>query len=265
MSWSWLTAFLLHVGFIVGVGGAFFLCWMGRAQVGRGIALAGLGAGFAAAGLRFAVATESPNRVGASAWQAELSAAAPVLTLLILVVALLAVSLPAAAGRALSAAALVGVGLATAGLARPAGEIPDWLLAPVLAIHVVGVVIWAGALLPLAATLRTGGEAAHASLRRFSGVIHLVFMPMLASGMLLALLRLGHLEALWASAFGRILLVKVVLIVVLLVIAAMNRFRLTGPSLAGDARSVARLRAAILAEVALIAGILALVAIWRAF
>jgi putative copper export protein len=43
----------------------------------------------------------------------------------------------------------------------------------------------------------------------------------------------------------------------------MNRFRLTDPGLAGDRRSMARLRAAILAEAALIAAILGLVALWR--
>lgn len=264
MSWSWLAAVLLQGGFVVGVGGAVFRCWLAEGRGGRAIPLAGLGAGLAAASLLAMRPAWPSNRLEGPAWQAELSVVAPGLAVLVLGAALVALFLPVAAGRALSAAALAGVGAVAAGLARAPGDIPGWLLAPVLAGHVVGVVVWGGALLPLAAALRAGGEAAGAPLRRFACVIHLIFLPMLASGMMLALLRLGHLDALWVSAFGRILLAKLLIVVVLLVIAAMNRFRLTVPSLAGDARSIARLRVAILAEAGLIAGILGLVAAWRA-
>ncbi len=106
-------------------------------------------------------------------------------------------------------------------------------------------------MLPLAATLRTN------ALTRFSRVAPVPIVLLVASGATLAVVQLGAISALWETAYGRILAAKITLVVILLGIAAWNRYRLTPRA---DTNG---LRRTIAAEIVLAVLILGLAATWR--
>jgi copper transport protein len=76
-------------------------------------------------------------------------------------------------------------------------------------------------------------------------------------------IQIGTPSALVDTGYGQVLLAKGALLVVLFILAGLNRLRLTRPALAGDAVSLRRLSASIGAEIVLVAVILAVVALWR--
>ena len=159
------------------------------------------------------------------------------------------------------AGALAAVGGASAamsfawvGHAHATGD--PWTTA-CIALHLVAVAFWIGALGPLALLTRTGDpRRAGAAAARF-GRIALAVVSVLAAAGLIALSRfLGHASALWDSAYGRTMCVKLVLVAGLLSLAAFNKFRLTPRLLAGDAAAAHSMRRSIHAEMALAAAIL---------
>jgi copper transport protein len=161
----------------------------------------------------------------------------------------------------LAAIAFVGVGLALAASGHASAAEPQWLTRPAVFVHAVSVAFWLGALMPLGALLRRGeGQVA---LVRFSRAIPFAIVPLLASGVTLAVIQVGQPEALITTAYGRVLLIKLALVVVLLLLAAFNRWRLTGPAEAGEPVATRRLVIAILIEGLLAFGVLAAVTTWR--
>jgi copper transport protein len=123
---------------------------------------------------------------------------------------------------------------------------------PIVFIHTVGVAFWIGALAPLALGLRAG--AGRAALAWFSRAIPLVLAPMLLAGLWLSVVQLGSLEALWTTAYGRVLAAKLAAVMMLLALAALNRFHL---------KTSTRLVRSISAEIVVAILILGLVAVWR--
>jgi copper transport protein len=131
-------------------------------------------------------------------------------------------------------------------------------------VHVVGVSIWTGALLPLGLLLLgREKEAGPAALARFSAMIPYAVAPLVLAGILLAVIQVGTPEALVTTGYGLVLLAKAALLVPLFALAAINRLWLTRPALAGDALATRRLAASVAAEIVLVAVILAVVALWR--
>jgi putative copper resistance protein D len=131
------------------------------------------------------------------------------------------------------------------------------LLAPLLFIHLTAVHWWLGALIPLIAVTR-GVEPAAAveTIESFGGRAVLVVGGLLAAGALLVLLLTGGTVDL-DIAYQQRLLIKLALVALLLVLAAVNRLRLT-PLLARDyQRGAAQLRTSIRLEIAVAALILA--------
>ena len=146
-----------------------------------------------------------------------------------------------ASGVALSTQPWTGHGAAGEG---PAG------LAHLLAdiVHLLAAGLWLGALTGLLLMLwRADGTdgllSAHLALERFSGVGSAVVGVLIATGLLntWALVGFDHLGRLSGSLYGRLLLLKLALFAAMLILAALNRWRLT-PALAksveaGDSRS----------------------------
>jgi copper transport protein len=127
-------------------------------------------------------------------------------------------------------------------------------------LHGVSVAFWVGALLPLAAALHAG--AGWPELARFSKVIPLPLLILVASGFLLAVVQVQQLDAVWSTSYGLILSAKLAAVSVLLALAAANR-ALTPRVTAGGAGSAQWLRRSIQAEFAIAVAILGLVACWR--
>jgi putative copper resistance protein D len=134
---------------------------------------------------------------------------------------------------------------------------PRLLLAALLLVHIGIAAFWFGSLLPLRRiALQESPANAGRVIEAFSKVA-LILVPLLAAaGTALAVLFLGSWGNL-ASAYGRLILVKIALFGLLMVLAAMNRWRY-GPRLARGARGAGRAFArTVLTEYILIAGVLA--------
>ena len=140
---------------------------------------------------------------------------------------------------------------------------PQILMRSAVAVHLMGLMFWLGALLPLFFLFRDGSAEAQAALRRFSRIVPLAVAALLASGVTLAIVQLGPPDADWFSAYGLILGAKLVLVALLLGLALLNRLWFTRPALGGEARSRLRLRRSIVAELFLVLAILGVVAGWR--
>ena len=86
---------------------------------------------------------------------------------------------------------------------------------------------------------------------------------LLLSGAVLTVIQLGPDPAAWWSPYAAILTAKLALLAAVFALAAINRWRLTAPTLAGSASALARLRRTIRAELLLALVILALAGGWR--
>ncbi|MBR0715770.1 copper resistance CopC/CopD family protein [Bradyrhizobium liaoningense] len=266
----WLARIGLYLGLFVGVGGAFFGNWVGRSADGMAVPRVALGVGLVGAiaslgllgldllGLPLtALLKPTPWKV------ALLTSAGPALLIAIAAMLLAARALRGAgAARAVSAIALVGAGLSLAATGHAASAPPMILTRPAIFVHGVAVAFWIGALVPLAALVSRRAGAALPVVERFSRVAVAVVATLALTGLVLAVIQLESFAALIETKYGLILLIKLALVLALLVLAALNRFRLT-PALANDKAGARALKRAILAEWGLALGIFALVAGWR--
>ncbi|HEY0918783.1 copper resistance D family protein, partial [Devosia sp.] len=156
-----------------------------------------------------------------------------------------------------------GVGLALAATGHAGAAEPQWLTRPAVFLHAAGIAFWAGALPALATLLRHRSAEAAAALRRFSLAAPFAVLPLIVAGATLALVQVRAPEALVATAYGRVLMVKLALLVVLFGLAAFNRWRLTRPALAGEGAATRTLVRVIAVEAVLIVAVLGAVATWR--
>ena len=114
-------------------------------------------------------------------------------------------------------------------------------------LHVLGAGVWVGGLLPLALLLWTaaaepGADArpyAVLAARRFSRLALGVVLVLVATGTLMAIANVGNVAGLVGTAYGRLLLAKLGLVVAALALAAVNRAVHLG-RLAGDGPTVGR-------------------------
>lgn len=268
----WAGRVALYTGLFLGVGGIFAGAFLTRDGPGRRFAAACLGLGAAGAVLSLGAqgldALGAPlGRIGDSAvWQAAIATSfvrTVIVAALAFALALAAVLTGGAKGRLLAAAALAATGLALALSGHAGAAEPQWLTRPMVFLHGAGIAFWAGALVPLGLSLRRGGAAAAAALRRFSVAIPYSVGALVIAGGTLAIVQVGHPAALLDTAYGNVLLVKLALLATLFVLAIVNRFRLTRPALAGDGLATRRLTRMIVVEIALVLAIFAVAAVWR--
>jgi copper transport protein len=273
----WLTRLGLYLALFIGVGAALFRGFMPGASPPALWAIPVLAAGLLllplAVGLQGLDALALPwNDLSEwQPWYASLQTTYGTtawLMLASLITACAALALIAARRWsrlfALAAALLLGVALATSGHASSAS--PQWLARPAVFIHGMMIAAWVGSLLPLLLLLRSdrpeSGQAT-AALMRFSRVIPWVMFLLLASGATLAVLQLDAIASLWTTNYGRILSAKLILVLLLLAVAAVNRHVLTAGVQRNDARARRWMRRLICLELALVVLVLALATTWR--
>ena len=268
----WLARIGVYLGLFVGVGGAFFIGWIGQMRAGSRLIVfalvAGLVSAAAALGLQGLDLLDLPpgGLLTAAPWKAA-AATSLFQSLLIAGVAMIAgiVALRSRGARgsgALSAFALAGVGLSLASSGHAATATPQWLTAPAVFLHGVGVAFWVGALAPLAVMAWRPAQPLLPVLNRFSQAAIFVLAMLVLTGLALAVVQLGSFGALIGSPYGIILSIKLALVAVLLGLAALNRFRLT-PALAADPRNTRPLVRSVVAECVIALAVLAVVAGWR--
>jgi copper transport protein len=269
----WLAKLVLYIGLFVGVGGAFFRSFIADpdAPVLRPVTLAmaaGLLAAAASVGLQGLDALARPVSAlpQGTVWETGFATSYG-RTALAAVIALLAgllsfVRTLRALARSLALFGLLAVGAALA-LSGHASTAPPQLISRMAVfLHGICVAFWIGSLLPLYAGVRRSPRA-DAALARFSRVIPIAVVLLVVTGLWLAFVQLGRLEALWTTSYGRVLACKLAAVVVLLSFAAANRYRLV-PRFEREGKAAARPFARSLAcELAIALVILGLVALWR--
>lgn len=267
----WLGRLGLYLGLALGIGGIGFAAWVAplpaaaRRPVGGLIwlGLAALPLALTAQGLD---ALDAPlsDALQPAVWQAAAASSfgrTALIAALALVAGLAALRLRGDGGRALAAIALLGVGSALAASGHAGAAAPQWLMRPAVFLHALGLAGWTGALLPLAFALRQPNGPA--ILARFSRRIPFFLAAILVSGIVLAVVQVERPEALLATGYGKILLAKLGLVAILLGLAAVNRYRLTGRASAGQALGIRQLRRVIAVEIVVVLAVLGTAALWR--
>jgi uncharacterized membrane protein len=132
-----------------------------------------------------------------------------------------------------------------------AGADPAWYGITLDAVHLIAAGLWAGGIAALAAVRPPGGwrsTEARPLLNRFTPVALAAFAATVVAGGLEAITQLGSIQALFNTAYGRVLLVKMVLVACMLPLSAMA-WRLKRPRV----RVEAALAAGVVAAAALLA------------
>ena len=140
-----------------------------------------------------------------------------------------------------------------------------WLLAPLLAMHLLIVAFWFGALAPL--TLVTQRESLGIAARvvsRFSAIAGWLVPGILLAGLAMALI-LAPDVAVLRRPYGWLLLGKLGGFFTLMILAAFNKWRLTPALRAGTASALPTLRRSIAVEYALMVAVLSMTAALTAF
>ena len=137
------------------------------------------------------------------------------------------------------------------------GILPQVLVAA----HLLGVSYWVGAFYPLRMLTR-GSDLPRIALimKRFGEIAAFVVGALIVAGVLLLWILLETPWAILESSYGRLVALKLLLVMGLLSMAAMNKLILTPALVAGDASAMRRLRQSINAELALAGAVLVVTA-----
>jgi copper transport protein len=268
----WLARIGVYFGLFAGVGGAFFAAWIGQELGGsqpiRAALVLGLIGAAASLGLQGIDLLNLPLSDLATPvpWRSALATSlGPSLLIAVAAMAsaLIALRIPAmTVARALTPVAMAGVGLALATTGHAATAPPQWLMRPSLFLHGVAVAYWVGAFAPLVVLARRRDDPLLPVIHRFSAIAVPAVALLVLTGLALAIVQLESFRALVETQYGLILSIKLALVVLLLGLAALNRFRLT-PMLAAHPTDTRPLLRSIVAEGVIAVGILAAVAGWR--
>jgi putative copper export protein len=267
------------VGLFQAAGAAFFLVLFGEwvpnshAAIRRlgwwaaiaGIVLLACHQGLEAARMSDAFSGLFDSRLEALAWGGSSGNAALLQILGLGVVALgfalapLTGSQMAGVGGCIAACAAVLTGHTSVHSERP-------LLGLLLAVHLMLVAFWFGALLPLMFVCgRESKSAAVALLNGFSKIAGLLVPCIAVAGLTMALVLMPDRMS-WISAYGWLILAKIAAFAVLLLLAAWNRWRAV-PALAADSSETSGsvLRRVMGVEYLLIVAVLAMTAVLTSF
>ena len=265
----WAVQFVLALGLYIGAGGAFFVAWLAaKTPIARqGILVAlmtcGLAATLASIPLQGLDALAKPlsDLLRPEIWAAGFATSWGV-TAVVAAAALVAGSLALGFdnrtfARVLAFLALAGIGLALVTSGHASTAEPRFVTIPAIFLHGVCVAFWIGSLLPLTFTVRGGDSVA---LERFSRLIPVPLILLIASGVVLAFVQLDRPDALWTTAYGRVLSIKIALVLVLLALGTLNRYALVPRLMQSGPR---QLIAIITTEFVLAVAILGIVGLWR--
>jgi len=132
---------------------------------------------------------------------------------------------------------------------------------------------WVGTLIPLYRLLRERTPSPVGGGRRHTGQgggasspfawVLFVALPLLLSGVALAILQLDRVADLWRTDYGSIVLATLVVAAVLLFVALRNRWRLAGPAAKDSSQARSRARHGLGTELILAVGLLSVVSLWR--
>jgi copper transport protein len=263
-----VTRGLLTLGLAFGVGGVLWAALAGRepGRVARTLAWACLpAAGFLLASQAMDLAGGGVEVLadGAAWWTALVSPFGRAALLAALAGLIAALASPAWAGwwrpMAFVAWGLAALSFAVAGHAARAE--PVALMGTLIFFHAAAMLFWAGALPGLILALR--GAGALEAMQRFSRLAVPFVLLLVASGVVLAVRQVETLAALAGTAYGWLLVTKLVLAAAVLALAARHKLVLTPALATGTAPARATFARSIRIEAALMVAILVLTAGFR--
>jgi len=265
----WIVQFVLSFALFIGVGGAFFAAWLAakRPLPRQSVLAAAITCGIVAAAVSIsfqgldALAEPLQDALRPGVWLEGFTTSWGSTVLVAgatLVGALLALGFDNRSwSRAFAVLALIGIGLALVASGHASTTEPRLLSIPVVFLHGVCVAFWIGSLLPLALAVPAGDSVA---LERFSRLIPVPLLVLIASGVVLAFVQLDRPDALWTTDYGRVLSAKIALVLMLLALGALNRYAIVPRLALTGTRSLVTV---IATEFALAIVILGLVGLWR--
>lgn len=269
----WIGKVFLYVGLFLGVGGAFAIAWLAQGgRAGQRIVIAAILGGLVAAPLSLGL--QGLDALGAplarlaqpDIWKAGLGTSfgwTVLIAQVALALGLLSLVGPRGGAKLFAFAGLAGIGAALAASGHASAAEPQWLTRSMVFLHGAGIAFWAGALAPLGLAMRRKPAEAAPFLRRFSQAILPVVAVLAATGFVLAVIQVQAPAALLETAYGRLLLVKLALLLFLFTLAAINRWKLTGPAEAGETEAQRRLVRSIGIEMLIVLAIFGVAAGWR--
>jgi copper transport protein len=271
----WFARVGLYSALFLGVGGVFFAAWSSRSPLRAGAlrrvltSLLGLGVASALVGLGWqgldALGVSLSALARRDVWATGLETSFGRTAILAMIgsglgiLALRAASLRTR--RALASVAMLAPGLALAATGHASAAEPQLMMRPLVFLHASAIAWWAGALLPLAFALRA--DRGRTALVRFSTRAPFVFAVLFLSGVVIAIVQMGAVDAFWTTTYGRVLALKLGAVALVLGLAVHNRYVLTRPVLLGDERATRRLVRSIATELILVVVVFGLAASWR--
>lgn len=272
----WMARIGVYIGWTGGVGGVFFLTVVAEgkrpAAVDRAIVVL-LGLGAIATALSFGL--QGIDELGkaiaglgdATAWKAGLqSPYGETLGLGAVALILAAIALRLSARSVAAIVACIGLVVVAVALTRSghaSTAVPVWLARPALALHGAMAIVWGGSLLPLLILVATRQEHAGRTAVRLSGLLLPTVAGLALSGLTLAYLQQVTIASLTGTVYGRLLAGKLVLVLCMLAIGALNRRILVPRAAAGGDAPSRRLLRVLVVDVCLLLAVLAVVAGWR--
>ncbi|SEN31845.1 copper resistance D family protein [Palleronia pelagia] len=244
---------------LTAMGGALFAAVFARAadpdtlRLARRMAAVAAAIGLAVLALRFGIRAARISGMGVAGatdpmmlgfvWQSPLGAAA--IWRGLGEIGVLTILLPGLAGRLVPLAGAFAIAVSYTLVGHTLGD-PRWVMAGLLAIHLLAVAFWVGALLPLFRAAGTGQGVT--LLHKFGTFAAWAVGALAAAGSILAWLLAGSLVALLGTAYGVGLLLKLAVVCGLLLLAAGNKWRLVPALAAGRPGASAALRRSIALE-----------------
>ena len=268
----WLTHVLNILLVATIVGGAFFYNWITPARIGAGARWLMLLSPLAVLVALARFVAETLDAVGDSGlsnvslwWQPVAATSGISMLASVAALSLAALSLRTP-GRGAKAASLIGVGLAGLAFAingHAAAASPQFLMKPLIFLHIAAVLFWTGSLVPLLVLIRRGLPDGADVLVSYAGPIRFAIMILVPSGIIIAVVQLGAFSEVWNSGYGVVLSMKLASLTVLFCLAALNRFSITPRIRSGDASALRLLRLSIVGEIALAILIFCVTSLWR--
>ena len=141
-----------------------------------------------------------------------------------------------------------------------------WVLAPLLAVHVLIVAFWFGALVPLYLLCQKESLTVAAGVvKRFSAIAGRLVPVIAVAGLLLAIILSAADTSMLLRPYGQLLLAKLAGFGLLMFCAAYNKWRLTPAIVGGQHAALRSLRRVIAAEYAIIIAVLCVTAVLTTF
>ncbi|SEA90093.1 CopD family protein [Rubrimonas cliftonensis] len=260
---------ILFAGLALGIGAAAFAALVAPpARSVRRLATAGaIAVAPAAMALTGAEGLDRlgapPSRLADAAVWAEAAQAPASLSALLWTLAAALAAVALVRPRATLGLAALGLGaLGFAASGHAASVSPRWLTGALVATHAAALLVWLGALTPLAAALARDRSGAAPVVRRFAAVAAPMLALLALSGAALVWTQLRAPADLLSTGYGQLLALKLALVAGMLGLAALNRFVLA-PRLTGGAAAPMRLRRSILVEIGLGLAVLCCAAAFR--